>query len=154
MRVHLDDRVRDGRSAHTATGCLLRLPVAGAGLIQLRFDQRVRPGRCDEDFAFEWLAGDDRKQNFVGHGRAGVRNERFPKTGINRPMDEHHTHRHHRQAGDDRERQAYAKTEAWGGGGQVEPRTIEHDVGDQATQFRWTVLRDDISIRRQSSIGP
>src|SRR5439155_3893220 len=63
--VHFNDSVGDGCRAYRPPGCLLRLPVAGASLVEPRLDQRVGSGRRDKQLAVGWLTGDDRKQDFV-----------------------------------------------------------------------------------------
>src|SRR6266851_9448926 len=80
-------------------GCLLRLPVAGARLVELRLDQRVGSGRRDKQLAVGWLTGDDRKQDLVRNGRAGALDECVPDAGVDGALCERDAHGNHRQVG-------------------------------------------------------
>ena len=98
VRVQFHKRIGDRCRADGTFGGLLRLPVAGAGLVELRLDQCVGSGRRDKQLAVCRLAGDDREQDLVRHGCAGALDECVPEAGIEQAVVERHAHGYDGQA--------------------------------------------------------
>jgi len=141
--VHFNDGVGDGCRAHRTPGCLLRLPVAGARLVELRLDQRVRSGRRDKQLAVGWLTGDDRKQDLVRNGRAGALDECVPEAGVDRLVPERDTHGYHRQVGNNCTGKADSDSQVGRGRGEIQAGAVEHDGGYQAELRGWAGVRDN-----------
>src|SRR5579859_2431017 len=79
MRMDLHDRVVYRRGTHSATGGLLRAPVAAPRFIQLRLDQPVRSRRADNDLALGRLSGNDGQKDLAWHRRASSLDDQAPQ---------------------------------------------------------------------------